>query len=86
MVGGEAEIQNGLKKKPQAFKDGKISLSQEKGERRKEALADVWAFDTYYKRWVELRTLNFKVQGSNSGKKVKRQFEPRMAHTACILD
>jgi hypothetical protein len=83
VVGGEAEIINPLRKKQVLSKDGK---TMEKQEVQKEALGDVWAFDSYYKRWVELKSLSFKIQGSNSGKKVKRQFEPRMAHTACILD
>lgn len=47
-------------------------------------LADVWVFDTYTSRWHELSP-SLKLQGSLAGKKIKKFFEPRLAHTACVI-
>lgn len=47
----------------------------------KQPLNDVWIYDTYLKKWHEIKP-NLKIQGPLSGKKIKRGFEPRMAHSA----
>lgn len=44
-------------------------------------LNDVWIYDTYLNRWHELKP-PIKIQGSLTGKKIKKDFEPRMAHSA----
>lgn len=51
----------------------------------KEPLSDVWVFDTHLAMWTELRP-ELKIQGNTAGKKIKKQFEPRLAHTAAIFD
>jgi len=81
VVGGEAE----------ELKNRKVLASDEvtsgkEGEVKKEALSDVWIFDTFYRQWKELKDLQFKIQAPASGKKIRKFFEPRMAHTACVID
>jgi hypothetical protein len=49
-------------------------------------LGDVWVFDTYFSTWTEIKNIPFKIQSNPQGKKIKKFFEPRMAHTACVLD
>jgi hypothetical protein len=48
-------------------------------------LSDVWAYDTLMNRWHEIFP-GFKIQGNLTGKKIKKEFEPRMAHSAVALD
>ena len=50
-----------------------------------QALGDVWVFDTHLRRWMELSPPLF-IQGSGAGKRIKKEFEPRMAHSAVIID
>ena len=45
----------------------------------------MWVFDTFLSKWFEIRP-KLLIQGSGAGKKIKRQFEPRLAHSAVILD
>ena len=56
MVGGEAE----------EIKTNKVASYEEvtenkEGEVKKEALSDVWIFDTFYRQWKELKDLHFKI-------------------------
>jgi hypothetical protein len=46
---------------------------------------DVWAYDTLMNQWEQIHA-PFKIQGSLLGKKIKREFEPRMAHSAVQLN
>jgi len=57
----------------------------ESEDTEKEPLSDVWIFDTLMRNWFELKP-GFKIQGSGAGKKIKKHFEPRLAHTAVIID
>lgn len=52
---------------------------------QKEPLSDVWIFDTFHRTWTQLNP-SLRIQGSMAGKKIKKQFEPRLAHTAVIID
>ena len=45
----------------------------------------MWIFDTYFSTWRELNP-PLKIQGSMAGKKIRKQLEPRLAHTAVIID
>lgn len=45
----------------------------------------MWIFDTYFSTWRELNP-PLRIQGSMAGKKIRKQFEPRLAHTAVIID
>lgn len=47
----------------------------------KRPLNDVWIYDTILKKWHEIKA-NLKIQGPLSGKKIKKEFEARMAHSA----
>ena len=47
-------------------------------------LNDVWVFDIHLKFWREITT-TVKVQTSFNSKKMRKIFEPRMAHSANIL-
>lgn len=49
------------------------------------SLNDVWVFDTHLLKWLEL-TPSLYIQGSGAGKRIRKQFEPRMAHSAVIID
>ena len=51
----------------------------------KRPLSDVWAYDTLMNRWYEIFP-GFRIQGNLTGKKIKKEFEPRMAHSAVALD
>ena len=51
----------------------------------KEPLGDVWVFDTFLCKWFEIEP-KLLIQGSSAGKKIKKVFEPRLAHSAVILD
>ena len=56
VVGGEAE----------EIKTNKVASYEEvtenkEGEVKKEALSDVWIFDTFYRQWKELKDLHFKI-------------------------
>jgi hypothetical protein len=44
-------------------------------------LNDVWVYDTVLLSWHEIKA-PFKIQGPLAGKKIKKEFEPRMAHSA----
>lgn len=46
---------------------------------------DVWVYDTLMNCWHEINA-KFKIQGSLMGKKLKKDFEPRMAHSAVALN
>lgn len=45
----------------------------------------MWVFDTFLSKWQQIEPA-LKVQGSMAGKKIRKQFEPRLAHTAVIID
>lgn len=47
----------------------------------KRPLNDVWVFDTLTNRWHEIKA-PLRIQGPLTGKKLKKEFEPRMAHSA----
>jgi hypothetical protein len=51
----------------------------------KKKFNDVWVYDTLTSRWHEIQA-PMKLQGPLSGKKLKREFEPRMAHSAVQLN
>ena len=51
----------------------------------KRPLNDVWVYDTLMNKWHEIRA-PFRIQGSLLGKKLKKEFEPRMAHSAVQLN
>ena len=62
------------------------SAKQEEDEQNnKEPLGDVWIFDTFLSKWFEIKP-QLLIQGSSAGKKIKKQFEPRLAHSAVTLD
>lgn len=58
---------------------------EEQGESKSQSLSDVWVFDSHLKRWLELKPPLF-IQGSGAGKRIRKQFEPRMAHSAVVID
>ncbi len=45
----------------------------------KKPLNDVWIYDTVTKRWLEIKP---PVKMQSTGKNKKKEFEPRMAHSA----
>jgi len=45
----------------------------------------VWIFDTYKSTWKKLNP-PLQIQGSTAGKKIRKAFEPRLAHTSVIID
>jgi hypothetical protein len=51
----------------------------------KKPLNDVWIYDTVLNKWTELEIPIYS-QGSSSSKKQKKEFEPRMAHSAVQLN
>lgn len=52
----------------------------------KQPLNDVWIYDTVLRKWLEIKP-QVKIQGSSSSnKKLKKEFEPRMAHSAVQLN
>ena len=51
----------------------------------KKPLNDVWVYDTLQRKWHEIKP-RIKGQGPQGGKKAKREFEPRMAHSSVIFD
>ena len=59
--------------------------SEEDYDSQSKALGDVWVFDTHLRRWLEIKAPLF-IQGSGAGKRIRKQFEPRMAHSAVIID
>ena len=61
------------------------SNREDENESKSKALGDVWVFDTHLRRWMEIRPPLF-IQGSGAGKRIRKQFEPRMAHSAVIID
>jgi hypothetical protein len=50
-------------------------------ESAKRPLNDVWIYDTLLRKWHEIKP-SLKIQGPLSGKKIKKEFEARMAHSA----
>ena len=58
---------------------------EEEEENNKAPLSDVWVFDTFLSKWFEIHP-ELLIQGSSTGKKIKKQFEPRLAHSSVILD
>ena len=54
-------------------------------ETKSKSLSDVWVFDTHLTKWFELKP-SLHIQGSGAGKRIRKQFEPRMAHSAVVLD
>eukprot|EP00347_Sterkiella_histriomuscorum_P007476 403348772 len=48
-------------------------------------LNDVWIYDTILFKWHEIKP-HLKIQGPLAGKKIKKVFEPRMAHSAVQYD
>lgn len=54
-------------------------------ETQKEPLSDVWIFDTFKCTWSQIDP-QLQIQGSTAGKKIRKFFEPRLAHTAVIID
>ena len=71
-----------IKKPKQEKKNGSGSDESNSGY---SSLGDVWVFDTLQKIWFEIKP-NFKVQSSATGKKLRKSFEPRMAHSSVITD
>ena len=71
--------QDGVKKS----RNGSIIDADEqvKDNGNKRPLNDVWIYDTLTNQWLEIHP-PFKIQGSLLGKKIKKDFEPRMAHSA----
>jgi hypothetical protein len=51
----------------------------------KKPLGDVWVYDTLLNKWHEIKPLQ-RIQGSLAGKKIKKEFEPRMAHSAVVFE
>ena len=66
-------------------KDSQSSGEEESDQVPKEPLSDTWIFDTVLCQWFEIRP-QLRIQGSSAGKKIKKNFENRLAHTAVILD
>lgn len=59
--------------------------NEEAKENNKRPLNDVWVYDTLTNQWCEIKP-GFRIQGSLLGKKIKKDFEPRMAHSAVALN
>lgn len=45
----------------------------------------MWIYDTILNKWLEIKP-PMMIQGPLSGKKIKKEFEPRMAHSAVAFD
>lgn len=64
---------------------GEDDDSDEEADTKSKSLSDVWIFDSHLNRWFELN-LPLYIQGSGAGKRIRKQFESRMAHSAVVLD
>lgn len=51
----------------------------------KVSLDDVWVFDIILGEWAKLSP-SLRIQGTGAGKKIRKNFEPRLAHVSCIVD
>lgn len=100
MIGGETETSNkpkshgsnsdnshDPKKVPENLnkRQSNSDKSDSESSSCKEPLSDVWIFDTFSKVWTQIDPA-LRVQGSMAGKKIKKYFEPRLAHTAVLID
>ena len=58
-----------------------IEISSNK--KTNKSLADIWIYDIYLQKWKEIKP-PIKVQNQFNNKKMRKSFEPRMAHSATI--
>lgn len=77
--GSDSPDYDGNKKSKGSGDDGQDEDMLEDDD--KKMFNDVWVYDTLTSRWHEIQA-PMKIQGPLSGKKLKREFEPRMAHSA----
>lgn len=60
-----------------------MSYCSEQDQKTK-SLADVWIYDIHLQRWQEIKPI-VKVQQAFNNKKMRKTFEPRMAHSANLI-
>lgn len=90
LVGGETTVapsgnQSEKPKSPRASKGSNSgSGSEEESENNNMSLGDVWVFDMHLRAWQELKP-SIRVQTVFNNKKMRKTFEPRMAHTATVV-
>ena len=44
----------------------------------------MWVFDIVLGEWAQLDP-QLRIQGTGAGKKIRKRFEPRLAHVSCIV-
>ena len=88
LIGGETELEESKKQvaKPKVVNEDKKSDESEDddGEPQNRPLNDVWVYDILLNIWREITT-TVKVQTSFNSKKMRKIFEPRMAHSANVF-
>lgn len=98
LVGGETTNDEGAEEKSkksssQKKRDSDSKLNEDDDEQESDgseeetanqSLADVWLFDLQLKTWFELKP-SIRVQPIFNNKKMRKTFEPRMAHTATVV-
>ena len=61
----------------------KLGSNSDESESKYVSIGDVWVFDTVQVRWFQI-TPQLKIQGNGTGRKIRKQFEPRMGHSSVI--
>ena len=60
------------------------SPGSESDNNNNKCLNDVWMYDLHLKKWVEIKP-EVRVQAVFNNKKMRKIFEPRMAHSANVV-
>ena len=88
VIGGETDdIKNDEAIKDVVKKEDREQISGSDKQQEEDAnkpLNDVWLYDIYLEIWSEV-TASIKVQTSFNSKKMRKIFEPRMAHSASMI-
>mmetsp|Transcript_23432 Transcript_23432/g.36099 ORF Transcript_23432/g.36099 Transcript_23432/m.36099 type:complete len:242 (+) Transcript_23432:238-963(+) len=83
VVGGECGIEGEDKPRIEENKNSNPEDSEQSSPQSK-PLNDVWLFDIFREEWKEV-TPTVKVQPTFNNKKLRKSFEPRMAHSANVI-
>lgn len=60
-----------------------MQINSSEEETNNKALNDVWLYDIHLNTWTEIKPV-VKVQSCFNSKKMRKSFEPRMAHSADV--
>ena len=79
-----AQKESDSSKKEKEPSDSRSEHSSSEETNNNRCLNDVWVYDLYLRVWQEIKP-QIKVQSVFNNKKMRKTFEPRMAHSATII-